>query len=288
MTTARPPAVAGSFYPGGADELAAVVDALLERAPASADDPLALPPSLRGVSKPRRVVAGAEPAEPVALVVPHAGLACSGPVAASAYRLLRGLRDRVRTVVAFGPAHFRDVGGLAVPACAAWSTPLGDVQVDAHLRALLVGAGLARADDDAHAGEHSVEVQVPFLQRVLAGRWSFLPVLVRSATADAVADCMDAVAGDGVMVLVSTDLSHYHDRASADALDRRTAEAIVRRDISAVRDSDACGAEVVRGLIVWTRRHGLQIEPLDLGTSADTCSGPSRVVGYGAFAVHRR
>jgi AmmeMemoRadiSam system protein B len=262
MSTVRAPAVSGSFYPGHADHLAAVVDGLLADGSAGPD------------------------LEPLALVVPHAGYRCSGPVAAAAYRVLRRCRERVRTAVAFGPAHFRDIGGIAVPACTAWRTPLGDVQVDEELRARLVARGLARADDDAHAGEHSVEVQVPFLQRVLAGGWTFLPVVARSVSTEAVGGCIDAVAGDGAMVLVSSDLSHYHDRSTAVALDRRTAEAIVRRDVEAVRDEDACGAEVVRGLLEWARRRDLQVEQLDLGTSADTCSGPDRVVGYGAFAVH--
>jgi AmmeMemoRadiSam system protein B len=263
VRSTRRPAVAGSFYPGDPDDLAATVGGLMDGGATS-------------------------PVDPVALVVPHAGYACSGPVAASAYRVLRRCRDRVRTVVALGPAHFRDIGGLAVPECATWSTPLGEVPVDTDLRARLVDTGLARADDGAHAEEHSLEVQVPFLQSVLADGWSFLPVVARSVDAELVADCIDAVTADDVMVLVSTDLSHYYDRSTAVALDRRTADAVVGGDADAVRDEDACGAEALRGLLAWVRRHDLRVELLDLGTSADTCSGPHRVVGYGAFAVHQR
>ncbi len=266
MSDVRTPAVAGSFYAGDPAELAATVDALLGRAD------------------------GSEPARgPVALVVPHAGLRCSGPVAASAYRLVRRhWPGRVRAVAVFGPAHFRDVGGMAVPAGRAWSTPLGEVPVDARLRALLVRRGLARADDGCHAGEHSVEVQLPFLQQALAGDWSLLPVVARSVPAELVADCMDALADDDVGVVVSTDLSHYHDVSTAQARDRRTAAAVLRLDVDAVRDEDACGAEVLRGVLVWARRRDLRVGLLDLGTSADTCSGPERVVGYGAFALANR
>jgi AmmeMemoRadiSam system protein B len=266
MSSVRTPAVAGSFYAADPAELSAAVDELLRAAD--------------------RAAGSDSGGDPAALVVPHAGHRCSGPVAASAYRLLRRhWSGRVRTVVVFGPAHFRDVGGMAVPACRAWSSPLGEVGVDERLRARVVRRGLARADDACHAGEHSVEVQLPFLQRALADGWSFLPVVARSVSADAVADCIDAVVDGEVGVLVSTDLSHYLDVSTAVARDRRTARAIVRRDGDAVRDQDACGAEPLRGLLAWARRHDLQVRLLDLGTSADTCSGPERVVGYGAFAV---
>lgn len=154
-----------------------------------------------------------------------------------------------------------------------------------------------REDDAVHASEHSIEVQLPFLQCALApsaqgggsdgavAGWPLLPVAVRSVAPETVADCIDEVVGDAVLLLVSSDLSHYHDERTAVALDRRTAGAIVNRDVDGVRDRDACGAEAVRGLLAWARRHDLQVRLLDIGTSADTCSGPDRVVGYGAFAV---
>jgi AmmeMemoRadiSam system protein B len=262
MKPARQPYVAGSFYPAQAHDLAATVDGLLN----AAASPYA------GSTR------------PAALVVPHAGYGCSGLVAALAYhQLMRS--PRVETVVILGPGHFRDPHGLAVPECSAWRTPLGDVPVDQNLCARLVDLGLAHRDDAAHAGEHSIEVQLPFLQRVLGDGWSCVPVVARSMSADRVADCIDALTGDGVLVVASSDLSHYHDQPTAQRLDRRTAQAIVELNVAAIDDGDACGAVVVRGVLAWTQRHELSVELLDLRTSADTCSDPERVVGYGAFAA---
>jgi len=255
MTAVRQAHVAGSFYPADPAELTAMVGRLL----GEGDSEL-----------------------PSALIVPHAAYACSGPVAGSAYRLLG---DSFRTVLLLGPGHFRDPRGSAVPESSAWRTPLGEVPIDQDLCGRLVDRGLAHRDDRPHAGEHSLEVQLPFLQRVLSDGWSCVPVVARSTPADEVADLIDAVSGDGVLVVVSSDLSHYHDQLTAQRLDVRTAGAIVDAEVEAVRDGDACGAVVVRGLLAWTRRHDLGVELLDLRTSADTCGDPSRVVGYGAFVV---
>ena len=264
MRAARRPFVAGSFYPARAEDLAASVDGLLVAA-TSAD-------------------AGSSP--PAALIVPHAGYRCSGPVAATAYRQLTGCHG-VRTVAILGPGHFRDPHGMAVPECGAWRSPLGEVRIDQNRCAELVDLGLVHRDDHPHAGEHSIEVQLPFLQRVLGDGWSCLPVVMRSTPADTVADCIDALTGDGVLVVASSDLSHYRDQRTALLRDRRTARAIVEMDVAAIRDGDACGAVVVRGLLAWARRHHIRVELLDLRTSADTCGPPARVVGYGAFAARR-
>lgn len=259
----RAPAVSGLFYPASADDLAATVDGLLDAAsPADADD-----------------------SQPVALVVPHAGYACSGPVAAAAYRRLTRPED-VRTVVILGPAHHRDPQGLAVPECDAWRTPLGEVPVDLDLCGQLVDRGLAHRDDRAHVGEHSLEVQLPFLQRLL-GEWACVPVVAGLVPAEVVADCLDEIALDGVLVVASSDLSHYHDVETAQRLDRRTAQAVVDLEVAAIGDRDACGAVVVRGLMTWAQRRELTLELIDLHTSAETCSTPDRVVGYGAFAARR-
>jgi AmmeMemoRadiSam system protein B len=259
MTTVRKPYVAGSFYPADPAELAANVDALL------AGHHTSTPP-------------------PVALIAPHAAYHCSGPVAASAYGELAG---QVRSVMVLGPAHFRDPHGMAVPECSTWRTPLGEVPIDQDLCQTLVAKGLVHHDDHAHADEHSLEVQLPFLQRVLSEGWSCMPVVARSTPADKVADLIDAVSGDGVLVVASSDLSHYHDQRTAQRLDVRTAAAIVDADVAGIRNDDACGAVAVRGLLAWVRRHDLGVELLDLRTSADTCGDASRVVGYGAFAVRR-
>jgi AmmeMemoRadiSam system protein B len=258
----RRPAVAGTFYPAAAPALARNVDALL----AAAGDPPAGP-------------------VPAALVVPHAGYAYSGPVAATAYARLQRASPSVRHVVAFGPVHYVAMVGAAVPAAEAWLTPLGEVVIDPRLRERAVARGAA-VNDRPHAPEHALEVQLPFLQRVLGEGFTFLPVAVSELSAEAAADLIGEFLGAaGTLVLVSTDLSHYHDLSTARRLDRRTADAILARDASALSGEDACGFYPLRGLVELARRQNLPLELLDLRTSGDTAGDPERVVGYGAFAV---
>lgn len=258
----RPPAVAGMFYPGSPRELVRHVDELL----ASAGSPPPEPP-------------------PAALVVPHAGTIYSGPVAASAYVRLKPHAHTIRRVAAFGPVHRVPVSGAAVPSVDAWATPLGEIPIDAGLRARAVAHG-AVVDDRPHAPEHSLEVQLPFLQRVLAEGFSLLPVAMSELSARDAADLMAEFFGEaGTLVLVSSDLSHYHDLATARRLDRRTADTVLAREPAALGGEDACGFYPLRGLLDLVRRKNFPVRLLDLRTSGDTAGDPHRVVGYGAFEV---
>lgn len=259
-TRERRPAVAGTFYPSGPGELVAAVDALL----ASARPPEGIRP-------------------PVALVVPHAGYVYSGPVAATAYALLRGAG--VTRVALFGPAHFAPLRGAAVSEARAWRTPLGLVPIDEELRTLALGAG-AVADEAPHVPEHSLEVQVPFLQRLAGEALRICPVLVGVSRPAQTAELMAGVLPHA-LVVVSTDLSHYHDDATAERLDRRTAELVLARDAEGIGLEDACGVFALRGIVELARREDLAVHLLDLRTSADTAGDPWRVVGYGAFALTR-
>lgn len=256
----RRPAVAGAFYPADPRELAAAVDALLEQA---------TPPQI--------------PGPPVALVVPHAGYAYSGPVAATAYALLRG--SAISRVALFGPAHFAPLRGAAVSTAKAWRTPLGTVPLDEELRGLVLAAG-ATADEVPHLPEHSLEVQLPFLQRLLGEDLRICPVVVGVSRPAQTAALMAAVLPHA-LVVVSTDLSHYHDDATAKRLDRRTAETVLARDPEGIGLEDACGVFALRGIVELARREDLAVHLLDLRTSADTAGDPWRVVGYGAFALTR-
>jgi AmmeMemoRadiSam system protein B len=221
-----------------------------------------------------------------ALVVPHAGYRYSGPVAASAYGVLRGMDNgQIQRVVLLGPSHFVPLQGMAVPATQAFATPLGLVAVDEQLRTAAVRRSDVLVDDEPHQGEHSLEVQLPFLQHVLPDR-PLLPVLVGKTEPREVADLLDVLmAAPGSVAVVSTDLSHYLDDATAKEHDIRTAQAVLARDAKAIRSQDACGAAAVRGLLEWGRRRALSVEQLDLRTSGDTAGDRSRVVGYGAFAM---
>lgn len=260
----RPPAVAGMFYPGTRDSLERSLDEAF-------DD--AVPPD-EGAPLPK------------AIVVPHAGYIYSGPVAASAYLRVAPLRLQVRKVVLLGPSHRVPVRGLAVPTVDAFSTPLGLVPIDDQLRDAALRAGpFVVADDVPHANEHSLEVQLPFLQRRLDD-FTLLPLAVGHASAGEVASVIDTLwGGSETLVVVSTDLSHYERYEVARARDERTAAAVVAMTPEAIGDMDACGAYALRGLLVAAARHHLAVERLDVRSSGDTAGDHSRVVGYGAFAV---
>lgn len=261
MRSVRPPAVAGLFYPDDPERLEAALHRALDV-----------------------VVPIGEPV-PKAVIVPHAGYIYSGPIAGVAYARLAPLQGIVDRVVLLGPAHRVPVGGLAVPRSDAFATPLGVVPIDQDLRRRVLALPRVVLDDHAHAGEHSLEVQLPFLQRTL-GRFTLLPLAVGDAGPDEVAEVLDAVwGGPETLVVVSTDLSHYLDYETASARDRRTASAIVAADAARIGDDDACGARPVRGLLVAARRRGLSVRLLDLRSSGDTAGDRSRVVGYGAFAI---
>ena len=251
----RPAAAAGSFYPADPNELAATVDRLLDAVP---------------------MVAGPRPA---ALIVPHAGYRYSGPIAASGYAVLRRAAADLRRVLLLGPAHFVPLSGMAQSDADAWVTPLGEVPVER-------ASGLT-GSAEAHAREHALEVQLPFLQRALPDAVA-MPLAVGTSQPEEVADEIARLASSDTLIVVSTDLSHYQDADTARRLDRRTADAIVRADPAAIQPADDCGASPLRGLLAWCARHAYQITELDLRTSADTAGSRLRVVGYGAFRCDRR
>jgi AmmeMemoRadiSam system protein B len=220
------------------------------------------------------------PGELRALVAPHAGYVFSGAVAASAFAALLPQAGALR-IALLGPSHFVPLRGLAVSGADGWQTPLGTVPVDQGLRMAAVAAG-AVVDEEPHARDHALEVELPFLQqRAGEGLW-VLPAAV-GAPADEAAAVVEALSADALIV-VSTDLSHHHDDTTARRLDRQTAAAVVELDASAISDRDACGADALRCLLAHARRAGWLCAPLDLRTSADASGGTERVVGYGAFA----
>lgn len=256
--------MAGRFYPRDPTTLATAVDRLLD-----AVDPG--PPE-----------SAAEPLAP-GYLVPHAGYGYSGPTAAQVYARLRRHGARVERVVLVGPSHFVAVQGCVAPAAPAWRTPLGELPVDP-----LPGVELVH-DDAPHAPEHSLEVQLPFLQRALGRPVPVLPVVVGGGVAPAaVAELLAAAGGGnaGTVVLCSTDLSHYLDRNAAEAKDARTAAAITALAPDRIGPRDACGVFALRGLLSWAGAAGLRPAQLDRCTSADTAGDPARVVGYAAFAFY--
>lgn len=258
----RPAAVAGMFYPGDAQSLAAELDELLGGVPH-------LEPRL---------------GFPKALIVPHAGYIYSGPVAANAYDHLGPARGIVKRVVLLGPVHRVPVRGLALPGANAFDTPLGRIPVDEEALRGLAGLPQVTTSADAHALEHSLEVQLPFLQKVL-GRFSLVPLAVGTANAAEVAEVLERLwGGTETLVVISTDLSHYHRYQEARAIDGQTIERITGLATDLDHD-EACGATPLNGLLLLARRRKLDVALLAACNSGDTAGGKDRVVGYSAFAV---
>jgi MEMO1 family protein len=262
MQDVRPAAVAGMFYPGSPATLAADVRSYLADAAAR--------PEARG-----RV--------PKVVIVPHAGYVYSGPVAATAYARLAQARGTITRVVLFGPVHRVPVRGLALPAAQSFATPLGNVEIDRDAAALARTLPQVRESEAAHALEHSLEVQLPFLQAVL-GEFRLVPFAVGDASPRDVAQVAELLwGGPETVIVVSSDLSHYHRYADARQIDRATVDAILALAPD-IDHEQACGATPVNGLLLAARSHGLQPELLDLRNSGDTAGDRSRVVGYAAVA----
>jgi len=261
MSTIRPSAVAGQFYPADAAQLRSEVSGML--AGADTDAPA-----------------------PKAIIAPHAGYIYSGPIAASAYKSLLPVSGRISRVVLLGPDHRVGFRGMALSSADAWQTPLGTVALERDAATLLQDLPQVQVFDEAHRLEHSLEVQLPFLQQVL-GTFTLLPIVVGVATTDEVAAVLERLwGGDETLIVVSSDLSHYHDYATAKRMDAEASRSIEALHPLELDDAQACGHNPVRGLLQAAARHGLQAETLDLRNSGDTAGSRDRVVGYGAYAFH--
>ena len=256
----RRPAVAGTFYPRDAKVLADTVAGLLVGA------------------------RGAQNGRIRAVIAPHAGYIYSGPVAAEAFAGLKALESRVERLVLIGPAHFVRFRGIAAPTVEAFRTPLGEVSLDRGAIGEIADLPQLVVDDEPHAPEHALEVELPFLQAVL-GAVPIVPLVVGSARAEEVAEGLERLWDEKTLIVVSSDLSHYHDYETAQRLDAATAEAIERCDEGAIGLDDACGSLALRGMLIEAKCRGLAIERLDLRNSGDTAGDRNRVVGYGAWVV---
>jgi AmmeMemoRadiSam system protein B len=261
MLTRREPAVAGFFY--------AADPAVLRQ------DVVRL---LRGDAPTTQTV-------PKALIVPHAGYQYSGAVAAAAYRRLAGLRGQIERVVLLGPAHRVWLDGLAVPSVDLFATPLGDVAIDTAARERVRDLPGVQLSDEAHRHEHSLEVQLPFLQ-VALGDFRLLPIVVGHCSPASVAAVIDALwGGDETLLVISSDLSHFHSYDDARRIDAQTSRRILERSATLTGDQ-ACGAAALNGLMASLQARSLDIEQVDLRNSGDTAGDRAKVVGYGAYVLH--
>ncbi len=262
MQDLRPPAVAGMFYPQQAAALSGTVNAMLGAA-------LAL--TARGAPVPK------------ALIVPHAGYIYSGSTAARAYARVAAAHASIRRVVMLGPVHRVPVRGLALPGARCFSTPLGEIAIDQDAAAAISGLRQVVVSAAAHAQEHSLEVQLPFLQSVLDD-FTLLPLAVGDASAEEVAQVLELLwGGPETLIVISSDLSHYLPYAQAQAVDQTTVQHMLNLR-GGISHAQACGGTPVNGLLLAAQLHHLQPELLGLCNSGDTAGDKSRVVGYAALA----
>ncbi|AFL76343.1 AmmeMemoRadiSam system protein B [Thiocystis violascens] len=261
MSLVRQPAVADRFYPGDPRELTRMLDGFLANA-----QPRTPPPK--------------------AVIVPHAGYIYSGPIAASAYATLAPARESVTRVILMGPSHRVPFRGLATSSADWFDTPLGAVPLDRVAINQALALPQVRSMDEAHALEHSLEVQLPFLQRVLVD-FSLAPFVVGDASPESVAEVLELLwGGPETLIVISSDLSHYHDDRSARRLDAATSAAIESLRPDDIGYDQACGRTPVNGLLTVAKRRGMQARTLDLRNSGDTAGSRDQVVGYGAYVFH--
>jgi len=262
MQSTRPPAVAGLFYPGDPEILSRDIRAMLAAA--------------------NRVTCS-----PKVLIVPHAGYIYSGAIAASGYAALASIASRVHRVVLLGPAHRVAVPGLALPGVDVFSTPLGEVILDKGAIQRIAQLPQVTVSPRAHAQEHSLEVQLPFLQAVLHD-FTLVPLAVGMATAEEVAEVLELVwGGDETLIVISSDLSHYLPYDLAKRMDSLTAQSILKMQEGITHDH-ACGATAINGLLLAAQRHHLAPRLLDLRNSGDTAGSRDGVVGYATFSFEEK
>jgi len=257
MQLIRPSSVSGMFYPSDKVILA--------------NDVLALIASARSSNL-----------IPKALIVPHAGYIYSGAIAASAYATLTAIASNIRRVVLLGPTHRVSVRGLALPGVDAFDTPLGMVQIDSVAVKIIENLPQIVVSTQAHAQEHSLEVQLPFLQTVLSD-FKLLPLAVGMASAEEVAEVLELLwGGEETLIVISSDLSHYLSYDVARKKDQETVQCVIEQSLLTSYDQ-ACGATPINGMILAARQHHLSVHLLDLRNSGDTAGSKVGVVGYGSL-----
>lgn len=256
----RQPAVAGTFYPANPIQLHQMLDEYLNDAETNAK-------------------------APKAIIVPHAGYIYSGPVAATAYARLKKAHDLITRVIIIGPSHRVAFRGLAVSKAQSFITPLGSITVDQEAVATIAKLTFVDYLEEAHTYEHSLEVHLPFLQEMLDD-FKIVPIVAGDASPEQVSQVIDALwGGDETLIVISSDLSHYHEYTTAKQLDKATSLTIEHLQYENLADDSACGKVPVSGLLKLAREKSLTIKTIDLRSSGDTAGDKSRVVGYGAYVI---
>ena len=263
MPNIRLPAVSGSFYPDNPEILKTMLEGYLQQVPALTADKV-----------------------PKAMIVPHAGYIYSGEIAASAYARLLPKRSTIKRVILIGPSHRVGFIGLALSHAEAFKTPLGNIPLDTEAINALAKLPFVSYREQAHKHEHSLEVQLPFLQMTLDS-FQLIPIVAGDCPAEQIEQVLELFyAQDDTLIVISSDLSHFHDYATAQRLDQETSEKIERLDYQHLDYESACGRVPISGLLALAKKQSLQLETIDLRNSADTAGDKSRVVGYGAYVIN--
>ncbi len=258
----RSSAVAGMFYSNDPRELQADVEVLLQHADIVNE-------------------------QPKAIIVPHAGYIYSGPIAANAYASFYNQHIPIERIVLIGPAHRVGFNGIAASSADYFSTPLGEIPVDHDTLKGCLDNDTVKYFDAAHEQEHCLEVQLPFLQRIFEHYFKIVPLVVGQARGTHVADVLRALwGGPDTLIVISSDLSHYHDYKTATQLDKKTTSLIEQFQGDELDYESACGRIPIHGLLIVAKALGLQCKTIDLRNSGDTAGSQDRVVGYGAYAFY--
>lgn len=267
-TTIRSPAVAGMFYPANPQELHQMVHQFLQAV-------------TTGIDQTTKVAL-----VPKAIIAPHAGYIYSGPVAASVYAYLIAARQVIKRVVLLGPSHRVPLHGLAATGMSSFATPLGQVPVEQAAIQQLLQLPQVTLLEQAHEREHSLEVQLPFLQTVLE-EFTLIPLVVGEATPAEVAEVLELFLGEAeTLIVISSDLSHYHDYHTAQIIDKMTSTAIENLRPQDIHAEQACGRYPINGLLSVAKTHRMKVQTIDLRNSGDTAGPRHQVVGYGAYVFH--
>jgi hypothetical protein len=260
--TVRLPAVAGQFYTDDPEQLRQQIAGFLQQAQATGIKP------------------------PKALIAPHAGYIYSGPVAATAYKTLEQTAASISRVVIMAPAHRYGFRGIAWSAADYFRTPLGDLEVDHAAIEGLEDLDYVMNLEQAFNGEHALEVHLPFLQSTLQS-FKIVPFIVGLAAPEQVAEVLKRLwGGDETLIVISSDLSHFHPYPVARQRDAHTSKLIEALNFEDIHGEDACGKHPLSGLLLAARQKHLHAELLDLRNSGDTAGSHDSVVGYGAYIVH--
>ncbi len=256
----REPVVAGSFYPANASQLSTMIDQFLDLA------------KNRRSQKP-----------PKAVISPHAGYIYSGAIAASVFVTIDQFRDQYSRVVVMGPSHRIGFRGVAYCRADVFKTPLGHIPVDMEALKELEKQNLILRNDSAHLQEHSLEVQLPFLQKTL-DEFTLIPLVVGESSSAEVSEIIEALwGGDETLFVISSDLSHYLAYEAAVSRDQKTSNAILHFEYQKLEYGDACGRNPIKGLLRSASQHHLHPTLIDYRNSGDTAGDKTRVVGYGAY-----